>query len=74
MSPDADGPAPTRWGPWATAGLGIVIAVFLVVLQTATIVLSPNGASRVMTGSLLVPLGLHALTNLGATVEAALLS
>jgi len=42
MSPDADGPAPTHWGPWATAGLGIVIAVVFVVLQTATIVLSPT--------------------------------
>jgi membrane protease YdiL (CAAX protease family) len=31
------------------------------------------GAARIRTGSLLVPLILHALTNLGATIEAALL-
>jgi len=31
------------------------------------------GAARLLTGSLLVPLGLHALGNLGATIETALL-
>lgn len=60
----------------ATAGLWAVIHVQYDAYGIATIFLMGLilGAARVFTGSLLVPLGLHAIANLVSTVEAAILA
>jgi CAAX protease family protein len=57
-----------------TAGLWALIHVQYDAFGMATIFCLGLllGTARVFTGSLLVPLGLHAFTNLGATIEAAI--
>jgi len=60
---------------FATAGLWAVIHIQYDAYEIATILCLGLllGAARVFTGSLLVPLGLHAFANLVATTEAAVL-
>ncbi|HET7832016.1 MAG TPA: CPBP family intramembrane glutamic endopeptidase [Gallionella sp.] len=60
---------------FTTAALWAVIHVQYDAYGVATVFVMGLlfGAARAVTGSLLVPLGLHALTNLASTIEAALL-